>query len=49
MVALELFEAKNRRLKLKIWLAKLRRKVEKKQILKEKDTERQMKKEIREY
>lgn len=49
IIPLELFEANNRRLKLKIWLAKLRRKVEKKQILKEKDTERQMRKEMREY
>lgn len=49
IIPLELFEAKNRRLKIKIWLAKLRRKVEKKQILKEKDTDRQMRKEIREY
>lgn len=49
IIPLDLFETKNRRLKLKIGLAKLRRKVEKKQILKEKDTERQMRREIREY
>lgn len=49
IIPLELFEATNRRIKLKIGLAKLRRKVEKKQILKEKDTDRQMRREIREY
>lgn len=49
IIPLELFESSNRRIKLKIGLAKLRRKVEKKQILKEKDTDRQMRREIREY
>ena len=49
IIPLELFEANNHRLKIKIGLAKLRRKVEKKQILKEKDTDRQMRREIREY
>lgn len=49
VIPLEVFEASNRRIKLKIWLAKRRRKVEKKQILKEKDTDRQMRREIREW
>lgn len=40
IVPLELFEASNRRIKVKIWLAKLRKKIEKKQILKEKDIEK---------
>lgn len=49
IIPLELFEAKNRRLKLKIGLGRLRRKVEKKQILKERDTDKMMRREIREY
>ena len=49
IIPLQLFEAKNRRIKLTIWLAKLRKKVEKKQILKEKDVDKQMRREIREY
>ena len=49
LIPLELFEATNRRLKIKIWLGKIRRKVEKKQILKEKDIDRQMRKDIKEY
>lgn len=40
IVPLELFEASNRRIKIKIGLAKLRKKIEKKQILKEKDIEK---------
>ena len=40
LVPLELFEASNRRIKIKIGLAKLRKKIEKKQILKEKDIEK---------
>lgn len=40
IVPLELFEASNRRIKVKIWLAKLRKKIEKKQLLKEKDIEK---------
>lgn len=49
IIPLELFEASNRRIKVKIGLAKLRKKVEKKQILKEKDIDKQMKREIREH
>ena len=49
LIPLELFEAKNRRIKMKIGLGKLRRKVEKKQILKEKDTDRMMRREMRDY
>ena len=49
IIPLELFEASNRRIKIKIGLAKIRKKVEKKQILKEKDIDQQMRKEAREY
>lgn len=49
IIPIQLYEAKNRRIKLQFGLGKTRRKVEKKQILKEKDQERQMRKEIREY
>lgn len=49
LIPLELFEAKNRRLKIKIGLGKIRRKIEKKQILKERDTDKMMRKEIKEY
>ena len=49
VIPLEVFEANNRRLKLKIGIGKIRRKVEKKQILKERDTNKMMRKEIKEY
>lgn len=49
LVPLELFEASNRRIKIKIGLAKLRKKVEKKQLLKERDIDSQMRREVREY
>lgn len=49
LIPLELFEASNRRIKIKIGLAKLRKKVEKKQILKERDIDSQMRREAREY
>lgn len=49
LIPLELFEARNRRLKIKIGLGKIRRKIEKKQILKERDTDKMMRKEIKEY
>ena len=47
MIPLKLREAKNRRVKITIWLAKRKRKVEKKQHLKERDTARQMDKDIK--
>ena len=49
IVPIQLYEAGNRRIKLQFWLGKTRRNIEKKQILKEKDQERQMRKEIKEY
>lgn len=47
IILLEMYIANNRRIKAKIGIGKLRRKVEKKQILKEKDVDRQAKKEIK--
>ena len=47
LVPLEVFVTIHWLIKIKLWLGKLLRKVEKKQILKEKDVERQMKKEIK--
>lgn len=46
---LEVYILKNGRIKVKLWIGKLKRKVEKKQIIKEKDQERQMKRDIRNY
>lgn len=48
VVPLEIYEDKYRRIKLKIWVWKLMRKYEKKQVLKDKDTARQMDKSIKE-
>lgn len=42
LIPLELFEANNRRIKIKIGLAKRRKKIEKKQILKERDIAQSM-------
>ncbi len=47
LLPLELFITKRGKIKLKIWIAKLMRKIEKKQILKEKDVKRQMDREIK--
>ena len=47
IVPLILFEAKNRRIKLTIGVGKLRRKVEKKQVIKDRDTGRQMDRQIK--
>ena len=47
IVPLEVWESKFRIIKVKIWVGKLRRKVEKKQLLKEKDTARLADKEIK--
>lgn len=46
LIPLELVELHNRRIKLIVWLAKRRRKVEKRQLIKERDTSREMQKEI---
>jgi SsrA-binding protein len=47
IIPLKIFINKKGLIKLSIWVAKLMRKVEKKQILKEKDMKRQMDREIR--
>ena len=47
IIPLELFVTKTGFIKLQIWVGKLMRKVEKKQILKEKDTKRQMDREMK--
>ena len=47
IIPLEVFVNKNRLIKLKIWIWRLMRKVEKKQILKERDIKRQMDRDIK--
>lgn len=47
MLPLEIFINKRGLIKLKIWVAKRMRKIEKKQVLKEKDIKRQMDREIK--
>jgi len=47
VIPLEIYVDKNNRIKLKIGVAKLMRKVEKKQVLKEKDIKKQMDREIK--
>ncbi len=47
IVPLEIYINKRWVIKLKIWVGKLMRKIEKKQILKEKDTKREMDREIK--
>lgn len=47
IVPLEIFENRRRLIKVKIGIGKLRRKVEKKQLLKERDTARLAEKEIK--
>lgn len=47
LLPLELFVTKRGRIKIKLWIARLMRKIEKKQILKEKDIKRQMDREIK--
>lgn len=42
-----IYEAKNRRIKLQIGVGKMMRKVEKKQVLKERDQKRQMNRAIK--
>ncbi len=49
LMPLELFLTHKGLIKIKLWLGKLMRKVEKKQILKEKDIDRQMKREMKNY
>ncbi len=47
IVPLEVFISKRWRIKIKLWIWKLKRKIEKKQILKERDIKRQMQKDIK--
>ena len=47
VVPILLFETKNRRIKLTIGVGKLRRKVEKKQVIKDRDQGRQMDRQIK--
>lgn len=47
LIPLEVFLTKRGRIKIKLWIGKLKRKVEKKQIIKERDISRQMDREIR--
>lgn len=47
VIPLEIYINKNSLIKLKIWIAKLMRKVEKKQVLKERDIKKQMDREIK--
>ena len=47
IIPLEVFISKTGLIKLKIWIGKLMRKVEKKQILKERDVKKQMDREIK--
>ncbi len=49
LVALEVFINKKWLIKIKLWVGKLKRKVEKKQLLKEKDIKRQMDKDMKNY
>lgn len=49
LVPLEVFLTIRWLIKIKLWLGKLLKKVEKKQILKEKDIDRQMKREVKNY
>ena len=49
IVPLELYIATNGKIKLKIGIGKLRRKVEKKQVIKEREMKREMTKEIKQY
>jgi len=44
---LEVFVTKNWKIKIKLWLAKLKKKIEKRQIIKERDMKRQMAKELK--
>ncbi len=49
LLALEVFIARGGFIKVKLWLGKLYRKVEKKQILKEKDIKKQMDRDVKNY
>lgn len=49
IIPLKLYEAKNRKIKLIIWLGKLKKKVEKRSIIKERDIKRQMDRDIKDY
>lgn len=47
IIPIELYLNKQNRIKIKIWLAKKRKKVQKRSVLREKDTKRQMDREIK--
>lgn len=47
LIPLKVYENKRKLVKIEIWLAKLRKKVEKKQIIKERDIQRQASKDIK--
>lgn len=47
MIALKIYENKKNLIKIEIWLGKLRKKVEKKQILKERDVNKQAQRDIK--
>lgn len=49
IVPLEVYADKNRRIKVKIWLAKRKRKIEKRSIIRERDVGRQMDREMRAF
>ncbi len=49
ILLLEIFIDKNSRIKAKIWVWKIRKKVEKKQILKERDVDRQAQRDIKKF
>lgn len=49
LIPLVIYINKKWRIKLKIWIGKLKRKVEKKQILKENDQKKQMQRDIKNY
>lgn len=49
LVPLEVFLNKKGLIKLKVWVGKLMRKIEKKQVLKERDIKRQMERDIKNY
>ncbi len=49
MIPLKIYENKKRLIKIEIWLGKLRKKVEKKQVLKERDIKRQAERDLKNY
>lgn len=49
IIPLSVYVNKNRLIKVELWLWKLRRKIEKKQVIKERDIDRQARKELKYY